>query len=104
MGSIAVEAVSMRFLLLCSASHRFQANALAPAGMTWEADTCLCSVDTGFRKHVITAIRCDRPQQLCHPNDAMSQASTAMSSLRWPVGKGMGSIAVEAVSIWFFLL
>ncbi|MBR3492550.1 MAG: hypothetical protein IKH44_09670, partial [Bacteroidales bacterium] len=40
---------------------------------------------------VIPAMRCYRPQQLCHPSDGQ-------------VGKGMGSIAVEAVTIWFFLL
>ena len=46
---------------------------------------------TGLNSDVIPAMRCCRPQQLCHPSDGR-------------VGKGMGSIAVEAVTIWFFLL
>ena len=54
--SMLSDAVTIRFFLLWSASHRFQAYALAHAGMTWEADTCLCSVVTGFRKHVIPAL------------------------------------------------
>ena len=38
---------------------------------------------TGLNSYVIPAMRCCRPQQLCHPCDALLQASTAMSSQRW---------------------
>ena len=38
MGSMASRAVIERFLLLCSASHRFLSHPHASAGMTWEAD------------------------------------------------------------------
>ena len=39
----------------------------------------------------------NRHLKLCHPCIRLVQASTDMSSLRGLVGKGMGSIAVEAV-------
>ena len=76
--SMLSEAVPIRFQLLCAASHRFHAYAHTPRRN-----------DMGGWIHVFFRLK---------------QASTAMSSLRGLVGKGMVSIAVEAVPIRLQLL
>ena len=84
MESMLSEAVTTMFLLLCPASHRFQAYALAHAGMTWEAGS-MCSLG------------CHRLQKACHPSNAMLQASTAMSSQRCDV-TGLNSYVIPAMA------
>ena len=64
LGSMASRAVIERFLLLCSASHRFLPNPHASAGMTWEADLSCFSVVTGLWNRVIQALGSNRHLQL----------------------------------------
>ena len=65
-------------MFLCTASHRFLSIAHTHVGMTWETGS-----DFLFR---------------------LVQASTDISSLQRLVGKGIGSIVVEAILWEFWLL
>jgi len=85
MGSMASRAGIERFLLLCSASHRFLSNPHASVGMTWEADLCCFSVVTGLWSHVIQAFGSNRPLKPCRPGVRFKQAFEAMSSPRGAV-------------------
>ena len=82
LGSMASRAVTERFLLLCSASHRFLSHPHASAGMTWEAGACCFSVVTGLWNRVIQALGSNRPLKPCHPSVRFKQAIEAMSSPR----------------------